>query len=109
MARRNAIEMHSTHKKGKLAVAERLIRTLENKIYKYLISISKNICLDKLDDIANKYNNTHLSISKMKHVDVKSSIDSGKEINEKNPKFKIGDIVRISKYRNILAKSYTPN
>ena len=67
--------------------------------------------IDKIDDIVNKYNNTYHSTIKMKPVDVKSNtyIDSSKEINNKDPKFKIGDIVRISKYKNIFAKGYTPN
>ena len=67
--------------------------------------------IDKLDDIVNKYNNTYHSTTKMKPVDVKSStyIDSGKEINDGDPVFKIGDIVRISKYKNIFAKGYVPN
>ena len=67
--------------------------------------------IDKLNDIFNKYNNTYHNTIKMKPVDVKSStyIDSSKEINDKDPKFKIGDIVRISKYKNIFAKGYTPN
>ena len=67
--------------------------------------------IDKLDDIVNKYNNTYHSTIKMKPVDVKSNtyIDSSKEINDKDPKFKIGDIVRISKYKNIFAKGYVPN
>ena len=57
----------------------------------------KNVYIDKLDDIVNKYNNTCHSTIKMKPVDVKSStyINSSKEINDKDPKFKIGDIVRI--------------
>ena len=59
--------------------------------------------IDKLDDIVNKYNN------KMKPVKSNTYIDSSKEINDKDPKFKIGDIVRISKYKNISAKGYTPN
>ena len=60
--------------------------------------------------MVNKYNNTYSTI-KMKPVDVKSStyIDFAKENNEQDPKFKIGDIVRISKYKNIFAKGYTPN
>ena len=64
-----------------------------------------------MDDIVNKYNNTYHSTIKMKPVDVKSStyIDSSKEINEKDPKFKIRDIVRISKYKNIFANSYVQN
>ena len=76
-----------------------------------MTSISKNVYIDKLDDIVNKYNNTYHSTIKMKPVDVKSNtyIDSSKEINDKDPKFKIGDIVRISKYKNIFAKGYVPN
>ena len=66
--------------------------------------------IDKLDDIANQYNNGYHSTIKMKPIDVKSStyIDTSKEINDKKSKFKIGD-VRISKYKNILARGYTPN
>ena len=66
------------HNEGKSVVAERFIRTLKNKIYKYLTSISKNVYIEKLDDIVNKYNNTYLRAIKMKSVDAKSStyIDS---------------------------------
>ena len=98
--------MYSTFNEGKSVVTERYIRTLKNKIYKYMTSVSKNVYIDKLDDIVNKYNNTYHSTIKMKPVDVKSStyIDSSKD-----PKFKIGDFVRISKYKNIFAKGYTPN
>ena len=103
--------MYSTHNEGKFVVAERFIRTLKIKIYKYMTSVSKNVYIDKLDDIANKYNNTYNSTMKMKPVDIKSNpyIDSGKEINEKDPKFKIGDTVRISKYKKFFAKGNTPN
>ena len=75
-----------------------------------MTSISKNGYIDKLDDIVNKYNNTCHSKIKMKSVDIKPStyIDSSQEINHKNPKFKIGDIVRISKYKNIFAKGHVP-
>ena len=74
-----------------------------------ITSLSKNVYIDKLDDIVNKYNNTYHSTTKMEPVDVKSNtyIDSSKEINDKNAKFKIGDIVTISKYKNIFAKNYT--
>ena len=65
--------MYSTHNEGKSVVAERFIRTLKNKIYKYMTSISKNVYIDKLDDIVNKYNNTYHSTSKIKPVNVKSS------------------------------------
>ena len=76
-----------------------------------MTSIPKNVYIDKLDDIVNKYNNTYLRTIKMKPVDVKSStyIDSSKEVNDKDPKCKISDIVRISKYKNIFAKDYAPN
>ena len=70
---RSAIEMHSTHNEIKFVVAERFIRTLNNKIYIYMTSISKNVYIDKLDDIVNKYNNTYHSTIKMKPVDVKSN------------------------------------
>ena len=108
---KNDIEIHSTHNEGKSVIAERFIRTLKNKIYKYMTSVSKTVYIDKLDDIVNKYNNTYHRTIKMKPVDVKSStyIDSSKEINDEDPNFKIGDIVRISKHKNILAKSYVPN
>ena len=103
--------MYSMHNEGKSVIADRFIRTLKTKIYKYMTSISKNVYIDKLDDIVNKYNNTYHSTIKMKPVDVKSStyIASSKEINDKDPKCKIGDIVRISKYKNIFANVYTPN
>ena len=108
---KNAIEMYSTHNEGKLPVAKRFIRNLKNKIYKYMTSISKNVYIDKLDDIVDKYNNTYHSTIKMKPVDVKSCtyISSIKEINGKDLKFKIGDIARILKYKNIFAKGYIPN
>ena len=102
--------MYSTQNEGK-SVTKRFIRTLKSKIYKYKTSISKYMDIDKLDDIDNKYNNTYHSTIKMKPVDVKSNayIDYGKEINNKDPKFKIADIVRISKYKNIFAKGWIPN
>ena len=103
--------MYSTHNEGKSVITERFVRKLKNKIDKYMASISKNVYIDKLDYIVNKYNNTYHSIVKMNPVDVKSStyINSSKEINDKDPKFKIGDIVRISKYKHIFAKGYVPN
>ena len=111
MARKNNIEIYSTHNEGKSVVAESFIRTFKNKICKYMTSKSKNVYIDKLDDIVNKYNNTYHRTIKMKPVDVKSNryINSSKEINDKDPKFKVGDIVRISKYKNIFAKVYASN
>ena len=76
-----------------------------------MTSVSKNVYIDKLDDIVKKYNNTYHASIKMKPVDVKvnTSIDFKKESNDKNPKFKVGDHIRISKYKNIFAKRYMPN
>ena len=107
----NSIEMYSRHDEGKSVVAKRFIRTLENKIYKYMTSISKNVHIDKLDDIMNNYNNAYHSTIKMKPADVKSNtcIQSSKEINDRDLKFETGDIVKISKSKNIFAKGYTPN
>ena len=107
--RDNDIVMYSTHNEGKSVVAERFIRTLKSKICKYMISISKNVYVNKLDDIVNEYNNTYHTTIKMKPIDVKDSsfINTDKEINNKDPK--IGDRARISKYKNIFAKGYTPN
>ena len=103
--------MHSTHNEGKSVVAERFIRTLKNKIYKHMNSMSKNVYSDKLDDIVNGYNNTYHTTIKMKPIDVKDNtyINTDKEINNKDPKFKVRDHGRISKYKNIFAKDYTPN
>ena len=97
------IVMYSTHNEGKSVVAERFIRTLKSKIYKYMTSISKNVYIDKLDDIMDEYNNTYHTTIKMKPADVKDNtyINADKEINNKDPKFKVGDHVRISKYKNI--------
>ena len=108
---KNDMERYSTHNEGKSVVAERFIRTVKNKIYKYMSSVSKDFYIDKLDDIVNKYNKTYQNRIKMKPGDLKRSayIDFSKEINEKDPKFKIGDTVKISKYKNIFAKGYVPN
>ena len=85
--------MYPTHNEEKFAVAERFMRTLKNKIYKYMSSISKYMCIDKLDDTVNKYNNTYHSTIKMEPVDVNPRMytDCNKENNEEDPKFKVGD------------------
>ena len=103
--------MYSTNNEGKSVIAERLIRTLKNKIYKYITAISKNVYIDKLDYIVRKYNNTYHTSIKLKPIDVKDNtyIDFKKASNDKDPKFKVGDHVRISKYKNIFAKGYMPN
>ena len=91
--------MYSTHNEGKLVVAKRFIRTLKNKIYKYMTSISKNVYIDKVDNIVNEYNDTYHRAIKMKPIDIKDNtyINTDKEVNDKDPKLKFGDHVRISK------------
>ena len=76
-----------------------------------MTSISKHVHIDKLDDIVNEYNNTYHRTIKMKPIDVKDNtyINIGKDVNDKDPKFKVGDHVRIPTYKNIFAKGYTPN
>ena len=108
--------MSSIHNEGKSVVAERFIRTLKTKIYKYVTSISKNVYIDKLDDIVNECNNTYHRTIKMKPVDVKCNtyidsmqLNSSKKINDKDPKFKVGDHVRSSKDKNIFPKGCRPN
>ena len=118
--------MYSTYNEGKSVVAERFIRTLKNKIFKHMTAISKDVYFDVLDDIVNKYNNTVHKTIKMKPIDITgdyyteyNGIAFNKDStelhlmklhsNKKNPKFKVRVYVRISKYKNIFAKGYTPN
>ena len=107
----NDISMYSTYNEGKSVFAERFIRTLKNNIYKHMTAISKNAYFDVLNDIVDEYKNTYHKTIKMKPVDVKS--DSFAEYNEKSsekdPKFKVDDHVRISKFKNVFTKGYTPN
>ena len=102
--------MYSTCNEGKSVVAERFIRTLKNKLYKHMTPTGKNVYYDVLDDVVNEYNNTKHNTIKMKPEDVGDNkrmyID---EHNEKDSRFKVGDRVRISKFKNIFAKGYTPN
>ena len=76
-----------------------------------MTSVSKNMYTDKLDDIVNECNNTYHITIKVKPVDVKDNtyIDFKKEANDKDPKFKVDDYARTSKYKNIFAKGYTTN
>ena len=69
----NDIEMYSIHNEEKSVVTERFIRTLKTKIYKYMTSISKNVYIDKLNDIVNEYNNSYHKTIKMKPVGVKDN------------------------------------
>ena len=76
-----------------------------------MTSATKNVYINKLDNIVGEYNNTYHRIIKLKPIDVKDNtyIDFKKEVNDKDPKFKVGDHVRISKYKTVFAKEYTPN
>ena len=107
----NDIEMHSTHNEGKSVLAERFIRTLKNKIYEHMTAVTENVYIDKLDDIMGEYNNTYHRTIEMKPIEVKDNtyIDSINKVNDKDPKFKVGDHIRISKYKNIFAKGCTQN
>ena len=100
--------MFLIYNEGKSVVTERFIRTLKNNIYKYMTSVSKNVYID---DIVNKYNNTYHGTIKLKPVDVKPSIyiDFNKENNKEDPKFKVAENVKTSKYQNIFAKGYVSN
>ena len=80
--------MYSTHNEGK---------SVKNKIYKYMTSISRNVYIDKLDDIVSKYNHTSHRTIKIKPIDFKDNtyINIDKEVNDKEPKLKVGDHIRI--------------
>ena len=116
----NDIIMYSTYDEGKSVVAERFIRTLKNKLYKHMTATGKNVYYDVLDDVVSKYNNTKHSTIKMRPKDVKND-NKRVYIDEHNEKdttklsssersgFKVGDRVRISKFKNIIAKGYSPN
>ena len=97
--------MYSTYNEGKSIVAERFIKTLKNNIFKHMTAFSKNIYFGALDN-----NIVHKTI-KMKPIDITHDyyVESNEYFNKKDPKFKVGDHVRISKYKNIFAKGYTPN
>ena len=103
--------MYSTHNEEKSFIAERFIRTLKNKIYKHMTAVSKNVYFNVLDDIVDEYNNTYHITVQMKSIVVKSDsfAEYNEESSEKNPKFKVGDHVKISKYKNVFANGYAPN
>ena len=106
----NIIERYSTYNEGKSVVAERFIRTLKNNICKHMTAVSKNVYF-VLDNIANEYNNTVHRTMKIKPIDVTSDsyAEYNEDSNERDPKFKVGDRVRIWKYKYIFAKGYTQN
>ena len=104
--------MYSTYNEDKSVVAERFIRTLKNKLYKHMTATGKNVYYDVLDDIVNEYNNTKHNTIKVKPKDVKDHNNKRVYIDEHNKKsarYNVGDRVRISKFKNIFAKGYTPN
>ena len=103
--------MYSTYNERKSVVAERFIRTLKHKIFKRMTAISKNVYFDMLENIVDKYNNTVHRTIKLKPIDITSDsyAEYNKDSNEKDPKFKVGNHVKISKYKNIFAKGYTQN
>ena len=107
----NNIEMYSTHNKEHSVVAESFITALKNKIYKHMTTVVKNMYFIVLDDIVDKYNNSYHNSIKMKPKDVTdySFVEYNEEFNKRDHKFKIGDEVRTSKYKNAFAKGYTPN
>ena len=95
------MKMYSTHNEGKSVATESFIRTLQN-----MTSVSKNVYINKLENIVNKYNNKHHSTIKMTPVDVMSGtyIDFDKKNNKEDPKFKFGHHIKISKYKHFLQK-----
>ena len=103
--------MYSTHKEEKSVVGQRFIRTLKNKIYKHMAAVSKKVNFDPLDDIVGDYHNIYRKFVKIKPIDVKPDFNAEHNVdsNERHPKFKVGNHVRIPKYKNIFAEGYTPN
>ena len=107
----NDIIMYSTFNESKSVVAERFIRTLKNKLDKHMTATGKNVYFDVIDDVVNKYNNSKHNTIKMKLKDVGDDnhrvyID---EHNKRSARYNVGNRVRISKFKNIFAKGYTPN
>ena len=105
------MEIYSTYNEGKSVVAGGFINTLNYKIYKPMTAISKNVYFDVSNDIVTEYNNTYHRTIKVKPIDVKpdSFTQYNEESNEKDPKFKAGNHVRILKYEKIFTKEYSPN
>ena len=103
--------MYSTPNEGNSVVPERFIRDLKNKINKYMTVVSKNVYFNVLNDIVDEYNKTYHKTIKKKPIDVKndSFAEYNEESNKKDPKFKVGNHVRMLKYKNIFAKVYAPN
>ena len=107
---KNDIEIYSAHNELKSVLLKDPLGPYKITFILYMTSISKNVFIDKLDDRVNKYKYTYHCTIKMKSIDIKQNtyIQFSKEINDKSPKFKIGDNVKISKF-NVLWKGYIPN
>ena len=103
--------MYSTFNEGKSVVAERFIRKLKNKLYKHMTATGKNVYYDVLDDVVNEYNNTKHNTIKMKPKDVRNDNKSVyiDEHNEETARYNLGDRVRMSNFKNIFGKGYTPD
>ena len=103
--------MYLTYNEGNSVAAERFIKNLKNKVYKCVTAVSKKFYFDVLDDFVKNYYNTFHRTIGIKSIDVKSDsyAEQNVDFHEKDPEFKVGDHVRISKYKNIFAKGYTPN
>ena len=99
--------MQSTHNDEKSVVTEKFIRILKNKTCKYLTSISKKMHIEKIDDVVDKYNNTYLIAIEMKSVDAKLSTYIESLVKKLMIKIKIGDVIRISIYKNISVRLYS--
>ena len=102
--------MYWTYNEGKSVVTERFIKTLKNKIFKHITAVSKNVYFDVLDDTVDNNNNTFHRIIGMKPIDVKSDCyaEYNVDSNEKDPKFKVDDHIRLLRKKNVFAKGYTP-
>ena len=103
----NNIEMYSTYNEGKSVIAERLIRTLKNNIFKHITAISKSVYFDVLDEIANKYNDTVHRIIKMEPIDFTSDYyaEHSEDSNKKDSKFKVGDFLEFQSIKIFLLKN----
>ena len=102
--------MYSTYNEGKSVAVGRFIRTLKNKLYKHMTATNKSVYYNVLNDVVSEYNNNKHSTVKMKPIDNKNNKRVYiHEDKEKSARFNAGDRVRISKFKNIFAKGYTPN
>ena len=97
--------MYLTHNEGKSLVDKRYIKTLKYKIYKHMTAASKNVYFCVFDDIVDKY----IEQLKVYWFKFGSHVEYSVDSNAKNAKYKIGDCVKISKYKNIVAEGYTPS